>query len=272
MRYFDYLLRALRALQCAFIRDHKNGRALVISNFVRGEFIRGYVKGLIELYMAIREEDSVEDGIEWYRELAGRTPRRVADALGLTIQWFNGLEDNSDVETTLVRLGNLIRDSIFRLDEEFPNRLKDSLACDFGILDFPSEPFSEEQVLDFYSRLVEIPKSPDCAQCKFRQTQSQAINDASINIDELLENVPKGPVKTQLTNIKRGPRSKLEIPSCYYCMRLGDTLIAVQCPKSWVLMTGDKGTFPTICAYLGKQVLLVPSIRDLRAAAKPGGS
>ena len=167
------------SIRRAFIRDHKNGRALVISNFVRGEFIRGYVKGLIELYMAIREEDSVEDGIEWYRELAGRTPRRVADALGLTIQWFNGLEDNSDVETTLVRLGNLIRDSIFRLDEEFPNRLKDSLACDFGILDFPSEPFSEEQVLDFYSRLVEIPKSPDSPNANFgRRSRKQSMTRA----------------------------------------------------------------------------------------------
>jgi len=53
---------------------------LAVSNFVRGEYIRGYLTGLIDLYSAIMEEQSVEDGIQVFAADAGNRPRKLANA------------------------------------------------------------------------------------------------------------------------------------------------------------------------------------------------
>src|SRR5437879_3437747 len=73
-----------------------------ISNFVRGEYIRGYVIGLIELFSAIKEENSVENGILAFNAEMGtrRQFRMVANALQSTTSWLAGMEDWREVPKT----------------------------------------------------------------------------------------------------------------------------------------------------------------------------
>src|SRR4051812_7149958 len=80
---------------------------VVVSNFVRGEYIRGYVIGLIDLYSAIKMENNVQDGIHLFNAEMMNNPRRVKNAFAATLQWLN-MEDAIDVQKTLRRLGEAI--------------------------------------------------------------------------------------------------------------------------------------------------------------------
>jgi hypothetical protein len=46
---------------------------------VRGEYVRGYVIGLIELFFILKEERSVEDGIHLFTSKMGGQPRLGLD-------------------------------------------------------------------------------------------------------------------------------------------------------------------------------------------------
>src|SRR5258708_35772119 len=77
------------------------GGLVVVSNFVRGEYLRGFVVGLIDLYATIKEENAVEDGIHVFTSQMGGHPRRLGNALQSVTQWLCGLEDLAEGNTTL---------------------------------------------------------------------------------------------------------------------------------------------------------------------------
>src|SRR5690606_1943050 len=116
----------------------------------------------------IKNEGSVSEGITIFLEKNSMKPRRLANALSLITQWMQGYDESDEVETTLFRLGALIRNIILRLDEEFPTRVRDPLRCDIGVLDFEIKATDEDDILDFYARHQEIRDKPHCDQCDFR--------------------------------------------------------------------------------------------------------
>jgi hypothetical protein len=128
----------------------KGDHPLYLSNFVRGEYIRGYIYGLILLYTAVKEEDSVLDGTHIFLAENMHRHRRIQNAFVQTTQWLLKHESSSNVETYLERLAETMRHCLFRLDEEFPQRELDTLACEHGKLDFPKTTLREEHVIEMY--------------------------------------------------------------------------------------------------------------------------
>jgi hypothetical protein len=59
-------------------------------------------------------------------------------------------------------------------------------------------------------------------------------------------------------------RSRITTPSCWYCDRLGDVLIALSAPDGMVILTGDKQSFPALGEIFGKEIILLPSLQELR--------
>ena len=249
------------------VREVSRTRRLVISNFVRGEYIRGYVVGLIQLFSAIEEEHSVRDGITMFNAEMGNRPRKLANALQSTGNWLSGHEDWENVEKTLRRLGELIRSLLFNLDDEFPTRSRDPLACEMGILAFPRSTYDDGHIYDFYSEFQGILQRPPCRQCEFRDQQHEELNSKGVDLHSGQQRSEysqyKGYVK-QAEWVDKALRTRLPRPSCWYCERLGDTIIALSAPNGMTILTGDKKSFPALADILDKPIKLIPPVKDLR--------
>ena len=255
------------------VRDAVGNGTTVTSLFVRGEFIRGYVVGLIELYYAIKEERSVRDGIAHFSaQMGNRHPRKVANAFTSTLGWLSGLEDATDVAKTLRRLGEYIRSTLFRFDQAFPRRSSDPLRCEIGLLSFPHETYRESLIEEFYEEYVQTREQPACDQCQFRTEQQQQLAKHSIDLygpgQQTRYSKQKGYVQ-QAQRMDQAVRSKKTEPSCWYCDRLGDTIIALSTPPGTTILTGDKQSFPALAEILGKPLKLIPALAELRQAPGP---
>ena len=240
---------------------------LVLSNFVRGEYIRGYVVGLIELFFAIKEEASVRDGFAVFDADMGNRPRKLAKAHRSTVDWLCGHEDWEDVDKTLRRLGELIRSLLFNLDDEFPTRSRDPLACELGTLAFPRSTYDDNHVYNFYDQFEAILDEPTCRQCEFRNEQHEELSSKRLDLHSAQQRREyseyKGYVK-QAEWIEKALRTRLNRPSCWYCERLADTIIALSAPKEMQILTGDGESFPALGKILGKFVKVIPSVKGMR--------
>lgn len=248
------------------VRRLADGRALVLSNFTRGEYIRGYIAGLILLFFAIRAEKSVDNGIQVFLAENGRRPRRIRNALEHATRGFQGQEASEDIEITLRRLGESIRMALFRLDEEFPTRRLDPLACEIGVLGFPSATYSEDDILDFYAQFERITDKPSCKQCDFRAAKQTELSAAAIDLygpdQQQKYTMHKGYVQ-QAERLAEAMATKRTAPSCWYCDRLGDSIIALSSPADCSLLTSDKASFPALATILGIELIIVPSLNEL---------
>jgi hypothetical protein len=240
---------------------------LSISNFVRGEYIRGYVTGLIELFYAIKAEQSVPDGIHYFNAQMGtRHPRKVANALQTAASWLGGLEESNDIEKTLRRLGEQIRNVLILFDMTFVRRARDPLACEIGVMSFPSETYQEKHILDFYEEYNRIREKPNCDQCQFRKDQMTKLDAAGRDLHSGRQQqryAEYGGYVKQAKAIDMARRSPKN-PSCWYCDRLGDTIIALSAPDGLTIVTGDGQSFPPLATILEKPLALIPSLDQLR--------
>ncbi len=261
------------ALLVDAILKAKGAGALVLSNFVRGEYIRGYIYGLTLLHAAVRSENSVHDGVEIFVAENRSKHRRIQNALTQTAEWLGGHDDSHDVETYLDRLGNAMRNCLQRLDEEFPTRVRDPMACEHGVLNFPSTTFSEDHVLDLYEQIRAIRDAPGCQQCSFREDQIQRIQKDRIDLTSPAQQqkyIQHTGYIGQVQYIDKATTTKRSGPSCWYCDVLGDTIIALQCPNGHTLLTGDRASFPALAEILDKPLILVPSLLELKRARDAG--
>ncbi len=256
------------SLQQQAIRGFARNSRLMLSGFVVGEYIRGYVIGLIELYFAIKAESSVRDGIQVFRSDTGSRPRRLGNAFQSTTDWLCGHADWEDTHRTLRRLGEYIRQCVDAVAFEFPARTRDPLGCDIGVLAFRREAYSEDLLLDFYEQFSDIRESPQCRQCDFRSSQVEELGAAGIDLysagQRQEHSACKGYVQ-QAEWLEKAVGSTLTAPSCWYCDRLGDSIIALSASVDRPILTGDKQSFPALCEILGKQLVLIPSLAELRA-------
>jgi hypothetical protein len=247
-------------------KRRENGE-FTVSNFVRGEYIRGFVSGLLELYFVIKHEGDVQAGFHVFSSEQSIRPRRLVNALNSIPQWLCNHEDWMDADKTCRRLGLYIRKVILDFDHEFGVRVFDPTKCDFGVLSFPPESFSEEQLIEFYDELQSIRQKPDCEQCNFRRQKQDEINQESIDLYSQAQrekySMHKGYVN-QAKFLEQAVNSPKVEPSCWYCDRLGDTIIALSSPKTHTLLTGDKSSFVALGDILGLKVELVPSLKELR--------
>ncbi len=262
-----YLLHAHSLLKQA-VQDAVKDGVLSTTNFVRGEYLRGYVVGLIDLYSAIDLEDSVRDGIHVFVDDMGHHPRRVGNALRAATDWLVIQEGSSDVQITLRRLGEYIRSCLILFDHFFRQRHRDPLNCDYGLLSFREETFNKDHLYDFYAEVEKITEGPACSQCDFRQSQLNRLQNGGIDLySPAQRNTYKdhpGYVQ-QAVMADKAARSEKKRPSCWYCERMGDTIIALSAPEDSTILTGDAGSFVALGAILNVQVVVIPSLRELRA-------
>jgi hypothetical protein len=260
--YYELLGHDLQKLAIA---EYRKGSELVISNFVRGEFIRGFISSLIEVYFCIKDEKSLHDGFAAYCATSSHQPRKIINHVISLSGWLMRQEDQGDLSTSLRRLGEYIKRMIIELDYTFPKRCRDKLCCDFGVMSMPSESFSENQLVDFYEELSAVTESPNCKQCGFREEIRSDVRHTKLFSDSSAERLSsfQGYIK-QVSWMKSALASKMPQPSCNYCQKLGDTIIALSAPKDSYLLTGDANSYPALCEILELPFGIIPSLNKLK--------
>jgi hypothetical protein len=70
--------------------------------------------------------------------------------------------------------------------------------------------------------------------------------------------------QTQAKYLQMADATKKTRPTCWYCERLGDSVIALSVPPEHILLTGDLQSFPAFAEVLGFHVQSVGSEVALR--------
>jgi hypothetical protein len=257
-------------LQQAAFREAVTGAALLVPVFVRMEYLRGVILNLIEMWCLIRESVTVQDAfIDWSQKM--RQERKLKIILMTVPQWLGGHEDWRSKDLSLRRLGELVLRMLRDFDETYPSTPDDPLACVLGKLDIPRQGYDDDLLLDFYQRFTAVQEGvPHCRLCDFRESQRRRLRRADIDLTS-----PKVRSKRssnpgfvrQSEQAEEAAKTKARDPSCGWCERLGDTIIALQLERGATIATADR-TFVPLGELLGRTVVLLPSLAEAKRREK----
>jgi predicted nucleic acid-binding protein len=256
-------------LQKAAVREAVAGGQVVVPVFVRMEYLRVVVVNLIEMWCLIRESVTVEDAfIDWSQKM--RQERKLKVILMTVPRWLSSQEDARSRNVTLRRLGELVLGWIRDLDQTFPLPPDDPLSCQLGRLTVPAEGYDDDHILDFYERFKAIQEGvPDCNLCGFRREQRQRLRRRKIDLsgDEARSCHAGNPGFLRQADVLQEADATAErTPSCHWCGRLGDSLIALLAERGVRIITTDR-TFTALGDLLGVPVVLLPALAELKRRA-----
>jgi hypothetical protein len=196
-----------------------------------------------------------------------RQERKLKIILMTLPHWLDNHEHWRFKDVTLRRLGELILRMIRDFDEAYPHSPNDPLACVLGRLDIPRQGYDDDLLLDFYQRFTAVQEGvPSCRLCDFRKSQRERLRRRGIDLispevrSRLASNT--GFVR-QSEQAEKAAKTKTRVPSCSWCERLGDTLIALQAERGVTILTADR-TFVPLGNLLGRTIVLLPSLAELK--------
>jgi len=253
-------------LQQAAVRKATTGGEVLVPVFVRMEYLRGVILNLIEMWCLIRESVTVQDAfIDWSQKM--RQERKLKVILMTVPHWLGGHEHWQSKDVTLRRLGDLILRIICDFDEAHPRPPDDPLACVLGRLDIPRQGYDDDLLLDFYQRFTVVQEGvPNCRLCDFRKAQRQRLRRGEIDLTspEVRSRLASNPgFVRQSEQAEEAANTKARAPSCDWCARLGDTIIALQVERGVTVVTADR-TFVPLGELFGRTVVLLPSLAELK--------
>jgi predicted nucleic acid-binding protein len=256
-------------LQKSVVEEATVGGTVEVPVFVRMEYLRGVVYNLIDMHSLIKESVSVEDAlIDWSQQI--RQERRLKVVLLTVSRWLTAHDDWAGKERSLERLGNLIFNLVWSFDAAFGPPPADPLACQLGRVTIERQNYADELLLDFYERFRAIRQGvPDCELCDFRRRQRRRLRKREIDLagDEVRRRHSGNPGFLRLAEALRdADLTKDRTPSCHWCERLGDALIALQAVRGVWVVTADR-TFTALGELLNVPVILLPSLAELKRQA-----
>jgi hypothetical protein len=183
-------------------------------------------------------------------------------------RWLIGQDGSRSRDTTLRRLGEFILGTIRDFDQTFPPPPDDPLSCQLGRLTVPAEGYDDDLLLDFYERFKAVQEGvPECKLCHFRRDQRQRLRRRKIELagDQARRRYSgnAGFIR-QAEVLQEADATKDRTPSCRWCARLGDSLIALQAERGVQIVTADR-SFIALGDLLGTPVVLLPSLAELKS-------
>jgi hypothetical protein len=257
-------------LQQAIVREAVGSAEVLVPVFVRMEYLRGMILNLIEMWCLIRESVTVQDAfIDWSQKI--RQERKLKVILMTLPHWLSGHEDWRSKDLSLRRLGDLVLRMIRDFDEAYPHAPDDPLACVLGRLDIPRQGYDDDLLLDFYQRFTAVQDGePNCRLCNFRKSQLRRLRRGGIDLTslELRSRLASntGFVR-QAEQVEEAASTRARAPSCAWCERLGDTIIALQVERAVTVVTADR-TFIPLGELLSRTVVLLPSLAEAKRREK----
>lgn len=224
-----------------------NQTELFSSFFVKYEFKTGLILNLIELYARVNLEDTPADAIlVWSQKYETRKLKSFALIEALMLKNFEKVV-NSKAQY-LRNLEFLIKHLLDNFDSELKNIVGDFASdeiVNFKIQDKDSfRPF-----LTMYNQRKSIPQKSFWDKNKSSLTQLLKYKDIKA---ELQKKKPKAAFK-YLPDVEKdtGKSDRFQRNKA-----LGDAVIAVDCPKTFTLITLDK-SFDLLCPALGKHKIIL---------------
>jgi hypothetical protein len=107
---------------------------------------------------------------------------------------------------------------------------------------------------------------PDCRLCDFRKAQRQRLRRGEIDLtspEVRSRHVSNPGFVRQSEQAEEAANTKVSVPSCRWCERLGDTVIAFQIERGVTVVTADR-TFVPLGELLGRRVVLLPPLAELK--------
>lgn len=254
------------SLMQAAVREAVGEGLVQVSNFIRMEYLRGFILNLIELYFLIKESESVDDAlIDWSQKV--NQERKLKVALLTVSRWMVAHEDRQAREKSLRRLGDLIVRSVYDFDETYRSRAKDRLTCKLGRVRFPRSTFSEDMLLRFYDRFRSIQAGPPgCGLCDFRDKQQRLLQKKRIDLYSQAQRDTfssfNGYVK-QAERLEEAAQITERVANCRWCERLGDSIIILQAPPQTILVTADRA-FEAFGQILNREIRRLSSLAELK--------
>lgn len=239
--------------------------------FVRMEYLRSVVISLIDMHSLIRESVTVEDAlIDWSQQVCQE--RRLKVVLLTVSSWLTAQDNWISKDHTLERLGNYILNLIWSIDITFGQPPADPLKCLLGRVAAPAQDYADQLLLDFYERFQAIRQStPGCNLCGFRRDQQQRLRRRKIDLasDEVRRRFASNlGFLRQSEQAREVTETTTRIPSCQWCARLGDTIIALHASRTLRIVTADRA-FIALGELLGVPIILLPSLAELKRRADP---
>jgi hypothetical protein len=216
-------------LQQAIVREAVGSAEVLVPVFIRMEYLRGVILNLIEMWCLMRESLTVQDAfIDWSQKI--RQERKLKVILMTVPRWLGGHEEWESKDVSLRRLGDLVLRMIRDFDEAYPRATHDPLSCVLGMLGIPRQAYDDDLLLDFYQRFTAVQEGvPDCRLCDFRKSQRQRLRRGEIELTspEIRSRFASYPgFVRQSEKAEEAASTKVRDPSCGWCERLGDTIIA----------------------------------------------
>lgn len=239
-----------------YVEGQLAGGSTELSQFVMMEYYRGVIIHLIDIYFVIKNAPTPQSAFDYLSNefKVGKLRLIVQGALS----FLCGFEGSNSKAATLARLGNYI----FELGQKPSHpECRNRIGCTLGSLAFPSGVFREDAMLVFREKFNSILKSPACGQCGFRNEQTRRLTRTGVDLYSVPQRTKfstySGYVK-QAVSLEKSTTTKRKSPSCWWCEKLGDSIIAIECHRRSVLVTSDR-SFEPLCTILGKSILLLPS-------------
>jgi len=254
------------SLMQAAVRNATTDGRVEVSNFIRMEYLRGFVLNLIEFYFLLGESDSVEDAfIDWSQKI--NQDRKLKVILMTVHSWLVDQDDWQAKEKSLRRLGDGIVRLVYTFDEVFIRRSRDHLSCELGRIFFPPRAFDENMLLEFYDRFKNIQRGvPGCDLCYFKAWQKRSLLARRIDLHSDARRQEfrryKGYV-SQAERLEAAATTSDTSPRCRWCERLGDSIIILHAPEKAALVTADQAFVP-FRQILNREVRLLPSLAQLK--------
>ena len=221
------------------------------SFYVLMEYKRVVIKTLITLWGLIKEEASVGDALKTCAaSLSARGPKFVLMAIA---ELVNEDDLKNDKEKILRQVEMLIDSSLVAFERDVAQFIENRQKC-------PLARASTEKGYDRFMREIEC--ETKCSVETFWASKRNEL--ASLKKDGLADVHQKNdsfkplyPHIVQATNDSTSQKTKRN------CMICGDVIIALEAPADLTLLTFDR-SFESLCAILGKRVVRVPSLQELK--------
>jgi len=233
------------------IRSIIKGKKRSSSYFVFMEYKRSFLCNLIEFYFVVKSSDTLAEALKiWNEKFQIRKIKDITFAMATLLDEGTG---NFRQEIALTKLKTLIIDAYLQFlilinDSFVENQIKCLLGKRY-LFETGAIP-SEKDFKDFYDFFQED-YAEECQIKKYTKKNAK-------KLAEIVAKAIEGQNFKQIQNVLNSQNSN----NCYRCSTIGDSLLTLEIPKGFTVLTFDRGV-DSLCKLLNKDVLLLPSASSL---------
>ena len=224
--------------------------------YVRMEFLRGYIKSSINFYflLAMPQYTSFSDVLNiWSNKFQIREHKNIEVMIANLFE-FNECLNNRD--KSLRVLADYIRRLIGKLHHSLKKIGNDSTYCTKGELKLEFNPVELDESLRSFVNILQDNKQ--YKNCKINEFIKQKHKDDIKRIIEIADKINELGNKKGFDKIVESLKSLSEKEiTCAYCSKLGDAIIALLSDVNWSLEHTDY-SFNYLCEILNKKHSIHP--------------